>query len=102
LQLALAGYGAPSKLTGIPKVCSIPVYQPLKESHMNPLLDIIVRDAVAHSTGASALPDAPVVADVPGRTVTVRRHAGAALRSLASLVEPRQSRAVETAHYGRA
>jgi len=69
---------------------------------MNPLLDIIVRDAVAHSTGASALPDAPVVAHVPGHTVTVRRHAGAALRALAGVVEPRQSRGVETAHSGRA
>ena len=69
---------------------------------MNPLLDIIARDLAAHGTGASALPDAPVVAHVRGRTVTVRRHAGAALRSLASLVEPRQGRAVETAHYGRA
>ena len=69
---------------------------------MNPLLDIIVRDAVAHSTGASALPDAPVVAHVPGHTVTVRRHAGAALRALARVVEPRQSRPAETAHYGRA
>ena len=69
---------------------------------MNPLLDIIVRDVAAHGTGASALPQAPVVAHVPGRTVTVRRHAGAALRALASVVEPRQRRAVETAHYGRA
>ena len=69
---------------------------------MNPLLDIIVRDLAAHGTGASALPDAPVVADVPGRTAMTRRHAGAALRALARVVEPRQSRPVETAHYGRA
>ncbi len=69
---------------------------------MNPLLDIIVRDVAAHGTGASALPHAPVVAHVPGRSVTVRRHAGAALRALARVVEPRQSLHVETAHYGRA
>jgi CubicO group peptidase (beta-lactamase class C family) len=69
---------------------------------MNPLLDILVRDLAAHSTGASALPDAPVAKHVPGRAFTVREQAGAALRALAGVVEPRQNRAVETAHYGRA
>ena len=69
---------------------------------MDPLLDIIVRDLAAHGTGASALPDAPVVAHVPGRALAVRGRAGAALRALASVVERCESRPVETAHYGRA
>ena len=69
---------------------------------MNPLLDIIVHDVAAHGTGASALPGAPVVGYVPGRAVIVRERAGAALRALASVVEPRRSRPVEAAHCGRA
>ena len=69
---------------------------------MNPLLDLIVRDLVAHGTGASALPDAPVVTHVPGRAFVVRERAGAALRTLARVVEPRQSSPVESAHYARA
>ena len=69
---------------------------------MNPLLDTIVRDLAANGTAASALPAAPVVPHVPGRTVTVRRQAGALLHTLAGLVEPRESPRMESAHYGRA
>ena len=69
---------------------------------MNPLLDIIVRDLAAHGTGASALPDAPVVAHVPGRALAVRGRAGAALRAWPASFEPCESRPVETARYGTA
>ena len=69
---------------------------------MNPLLDIIVHDVAARGTGASALPGAPVVGHVPGRAVVVRKRAGAALRALASVVEPLHSRPVEAAHCDRA
>ena len=67
---------------------------------MNPVLDIIVRD-LAHGTGASALPDAPVVAHVPGRATILRGTPEPRYRALARASSRGQPPA-ETAHYGRA
>ena len=68
---------------------------------MNPLLDTIARN-LAHGTGASALPSAPVVPDTPGRASILRLQVGAALHGVARRIEPRDARRVEAAHLGTA
>jgi hypothetical protein len=68
---------------------------------MEPLLSTLVRD-LAHGTGASALPDAPVVPHTPRRATILRRQAGAALHGLARRIEPREAHRVEDACYGTA
>lgn len=68
---------------------------------MNPLLDTIIRD-LAHGTGASALPGAPVVDHAPRRATTWRRQAGGALHGLARRIEPGDTHRVEAAYHGTA
>ena len=63
---------------------------------MNPVLDSIFRD-LAHGTAASALPAAPVVPHVPGRSTILRGHVGAALHRVARRVEPQATRRAEAA-----
>jgi hypothetical protein len=63
---------------------------------MNPVLDSIFRD-LAHGTAASALPAAPVVPHVPGRSTILRGQVGAALHRVARRVEPQATRRAEAA-----
>lgn len=63
---------------------------------MNPLIETIGRD-LTRDAASSALPWAPVVSPAPARLGVTRRRAGAALRSLAHRVEPRDAVRVENA-----
>ena len=63
---------------------------------MNPVLDTIFRD-LAHGTAASALPGAPVLSHVPGRSAILRAQLGAALHRVARRVEPQAVSRTEAA-----
>ena len=68
---------------------------------METLLSTLVRD-LAHGTGTSALPTAPVVPDTPGRATTLRRQVGLSLHGLARRIEPRDAHRMEHACHGAA
>ncbi len=63
---------------------------------MNPVLDTVIR-GLANGTAASALPGAPVVPHLPGRSTIVRGQLGAGLHRVARRIEPRATRQPEVA-----